>query len=1235
MEMKKIDMFTNQYSLSKTLQFKLIPVGKTEDFFRSKKMLEEDKERAENYTKMKGYMDEYHKDFIERVLNKFHFKNDKYSISEYAELFYKSNKTDADIKNMTEMEKCFRKEISAALKGDAEYKNLFKKEFIREILPKYLTNEDDLEVVKQFKDFTTYFTGFWQNRENMYTQEEQSTGIAYRCINDNLPKFLNNIKAFERISAVLSDKIDILNKDMSGLYQFEVKDLFTYSFFEFVLSQSGIDMYNQFIGGYSNSDETKTQGLNEYINLYNQQIAKTDKTLRLPKLVPLYKQILSDKGTISFLPEKFKDDSEVIKSIYDFCCKLKEQDTINNISNLFEKLSGYDYNGIFVTAGLPITSISKGAFNNWNLVSENWCEEYKSINPVKKKNLEKYAEEMKAAYKKIKSMSLADIEKYGIEGKLIPYISDTINKHKDAIHKAYNSAESFLTSDYPEDKKLVSDEDSIKLIKDLLDQLKELEKTMKMFCGTGKESDRDMLFYGQFTPLYEEIYSMDKLYDKVRNYLTQKPYSKDKIKLNFQNSQLLGGWDKNKERDYRTTILCKDGLFYLAIINKYDTKILQDDIIKNHKTAPCYRKMEYKLLPGPNKMLPKVFFAKSNIDYYSPSEEILRIRIDETFKKGEKFSLDDCHKLIDFFKASINKHPDWNKFGFEFSDTSSYADISQFYREVANQGFNITYTDVSEEYITQLIDEGKLFLFQIYNKDFSPYSHGTPNLHTLYFKELFEEENLADVVYKLDGGAEMFYREASIKKQPIPTHPANVSIKNKNQNNPKKESVFQYDLIKDNRFTERQFSLHLPITLNFKANGNEYINPLVRQALRKSDSNYVIGIDRGERNLLYVCVIDDNENIVYQRSLNEIVYKNEKNNAVYKVDYQKLLDNKEKDREDARKNWKSIENIKELKEGYLSAVVNEICKLVVKYDAVVVMENLNRGFKTGRFKVEKQVYQKFENMLINKLNYLVDKNLPHNEKGGLLNAYQLTNKADKIDNATQNGFIFYIPAYLTSKIDPTTGFADLIHPRYKSVDKSLEFFSKIDSISYLEDENMFAFKINYDKFERCSISAKKDWTVYSNGKRIKTFRNPEKNNEWDNCVIVLTEEFKKLFDEYKIDITTDIKQQILNQKEADFFKKILKLMELTLQMRNSITGDTETDYLISPVKNSDGKFYCSDDYNYQNSPLPSNADANGAYNIARKGLWAINKIRNASEDEYVKTSISIKNDEWLKYAQKL
>lgn len=80
-------------------------------------------------------------------------------------------------------------------------------------------------------------------------------------------------------------------------------------------------------------------------------------------------------------------------------------------------------------------------------------------------------------------------------------------------------------------------------------------------------------------------------------------------------------------------------------------------------------------------------------------------------------------------------------------------------------------------------------------------------------------------------------------------------------------------------------------------------------------------------------------------------------------------------------------------------------------------------------------------------------------------------------------------------------------------------------------------------------------------------------------------------------------------------------------MRNSITN-TEVDYLLSPVADENGKFYdsrtCSDS-------LPKDADANGAYNIARKGLWAIRQIQETPVGE--RPNLAIKNKEWLNFAQ--
>ena len=626
-------------------------------------------------------------------------------------------------------------------------------------------------------------------------------------------------------------------------------------------------------------------------------------------------------------------------------------------------------------------------------------------------------------------------------------------------------------------------------------------------------------------------------------------------------------------------------------------------------------------------MLPKVFFSKSRIKDFNPSEQIIKNYEKETHKKGENFSLKDCHLLIDFFKSSINKHEDWKNFNFNFSKTDTYEDLSGFYREVEQLGYKITFRNISKEYIDKLVEEGKIYLFQIYNKDFSKYSKGTPNMHTLYWKALFDEDNLKNVVYKLNGQAEIFYRKGSIEKDNIVIHKANNPIENKNVDNKKKQSTFEYDIIKDRRYTVDKFQFHVPITLNFKAIGNERINEQVNQYIKDNNIKHIIGIDRGERHLLYLSLIDLKGNIIKQFSLNEIV--NEYNGNSYKTNYHTLLEKREEERGKARKSWKTIENIKELKEGYISQVVHKITQLMVEYNAIVVLEDLNFGFMRGRQKVEKQVYQKFEKMLIDKLNYLVDKKKNKNEIGGLLNAYQFTNKFESFQKmGKQNGFLFYIPAWNTSKMDPVTGFVNLFDTHYINIEKAKEFFNKFEDIRFNKEKNYFEFVVDdYTKFNPKAEDTKTNWIICSNEERIKTFRNSSKNNQWDSVKLNLTEEYIKFFQKYGINYKSEIKEQIKSKNEKDFFEGLLYLFKLTLQMRNSITG-TETDYLISPVADKTGDFF---DTRENKENLPNNADANGAYNIARKGLWVIEQIKKAKDLKKIKLAIS--NKEWLQFVQ--
>lgn len=1214
------------YSLSKTLRFELKPIGKTKENFENY-ILTSDEEKSEKFKKVKLYCDEYHKKFINDCLE--NFQNDKFIeiLNKYYELYIKNNRSDKENNEFEKTQELLRKIIAETFTKNKKYSGLFGKELFKNYLPEYYKNDEEkLSEIKLFSEFTTYFAGYNKNRENMYSAEEKTTAISYRLINQNLPTYIKNIQNYNKIK----EHIPTINETISHKLQVDIEKYFNLEYFENILTQDAIDKYNYIIGGKSLDDGTKIQGINEFINLYNQ----TNPDKKLPKLKILYKQILSDKTNISFKIDKIENDSELIYLInnyYNILSPLiysndnKDTGFIKTIKDITQ----FDTNKIWVMTD-NLTYLSQQVYKDWNYINHLIEEKYNQENLKNNKKInEKFLEKRDKELKKIKEYSLHDIEQLIIQndknlkiknqGKLYKYITEKTIEIINNIKLSHSECEYILNTNYkPNSKQLFNDADKITKIKTLLDNIKLLQTTIKFLIPKSVGIQIDDTFYNAIN--YDILSEIIPIYNKTRNYVTQKPYSIEKFPLTFNCPTLLDGWDLNKEESNLSILLEKDGYYYLGIMNKKDNKIFRK-LPEPQSNEQIYKKYEYKLLPGPNKMLPKVFFSNSRIDEFNPSEELLRKYQEGCHKKGNNFDIIFCRELIDFYKKSLFIHNDWKLFNFKFNDTNSYEDISQFYKQVEEQGYKISTQNISAQYIDELVENGKLFLFQIYNKDFSTYSKGTPNLHTMYWKELFDEDNLKDVVYKLNGGAEIFYRKKSIEDKI--THPKNQTIKNKNELNHKKESLFQYDLIKDKRFTMDKFLFHVPITLNFKNQKLEYINELINSEIQRKNDINIIGVDRGERNLIYITVIDSNGKLLEQLSLNEII--NEYKNETYKTDYHSLLDKKEKERNEARKSWGTIKNIKELKEGYMSQVIHKITDLMLKYNAIIVLEDLNSGFKNSRKKVEKQVYDKFETMLTNKLSYLIDKKLDKNNDGGILNAYQLVNKETK---GRQSGVLFYIPAWNTSKIDPVTGFVNLFYIKNMSIDKSKEFFNKFEDIRYNTKEDFFEFDIDYSKFTDKVYGIRKNWTICTYGERIRTFRNKDKNNEWDNEEINLTEKFKNLFNQYSINLS-NIQEDIQKQTDRNFFNEIIYLFKLTLQMRNSVTN-SEIDYILSPIKDKNGNFY---DSRNRIDTLPKDADANGAYNIARKGLMLVNQIKQANDITKFKCK-PITNAEWLEFVQK-
>lgn len=1216
-----------KYALSKTLRFELKPIGKTRENIEKNNLLKDDEYRALAYKNVKKYCDEYHRHFIENCLKDFKLSDEL--LDRYYLLFKKIQKSEEEKSEFYNIQSQLREEISNRFQKDKQYKGLFGKDMIEEYLQFLYNNDlDKMKEISEFKKFTTYFSGFNKNRENMYVKTEDSTAIAYRLINENLPIFVNNLIIYSKVKSILFDKLNVLTENLEEYIQVNnIDEIFCLQYFNNTLTQKGIELYNIIISGKTKENGEKIKGINEYINEFNQK----NKDLKLPKLRQLYKQILSEKIGTSFVIDTIDSDKELVEKLQNYYINYRSSVYgEDKLLNLLENINKFDLNKIYINNNLNLTQISQEIFGDWNKINEYIIKDYDNKYIGKNKlGTDKYEEERKKELKKQKVYSLEYIETLIKDSSvsIIDYFKNYVNQNHilENIENYYSNCEEILNKEYSnQDKQLLKDERSIEKIKALLDEIKKLQEFIKILIPKDNTIEKDDNFYSSLQEEYSKIIEIIPLYNKTRNYLTQKPFSTEKIKLNFETPTLLDGWDLNKEQADLGVILKKNNKYYLGIINPYNRKIFINKECKDN--VDCYQKMEYKLLPGPNKMLPKVFFAKSRINEFKPSQELLSKYEKGYHKKGKDFDLDFCHELIDFYKQSINKHEEWKNFGFVFKDTKDYEDIGQFYKDVEKQGYKIEFKNYSNEYVESLIETGDLYLFQIYNKDFSEYSKGKPNLHTMYLKALFDDNNLKDIVYKLNGQAEIFFRKSSLKLEDTAIHKKMEYIQNKNINNPKKESIFEYDLIKDRRYTVDKFQFHVPITINFINEGKEYLNEEVNRYLKYNDVN-VIGIDRGERNLLYITVVNPLGEILEQYSLNEIV--NEYNGIKHTINYHELLDAKEKERENARESWKTVENIKELKEGYLSQVIHKIVSLMDRYKAIIVIEDLNKGFKNSRIKVEKQVYQKFEKMLIDKLNYLIFKDKDIFEQGGLFNAYQLTNKFESFNKlGRQSGVLFYIPAWCTSKIDPTTGFVNLLNTKYENIEKSKEFLSKFDNIIFNKKEDYFEFEIDYSKFTNKPYGIRKNWTICSYGNRIENFRNPETNNSWDSKEINLTNEFKKLFSNYNIGYE-NIKEDILKQESKDFWTDFLKLLKLMLQMRNSIPNTFE-DYLISPVKNSNGNFYNS---KVADEKLPKDADANGAYNIARKGLMLINQIRNLDENKLEKVKFEISNKDWLSFVQ--
>lgn len=909
--------FTNLYELSKTLRFELKPVGNTQKMLEENEVFKKDKIVDENYRKIKYYFDILHREFTKESLEDV--------VLDYQE-YYAEFKNDQKSKKLPKIEENLRKNLVKFFDKKAnDWKEILAKQSIKlkqngfEIL----FEKDNLEILKfvfqkkdgkihfvdiltgelkqiddanapdietktifgekenlfeSFEGFQGYLMNFHQSRKNFYSEKDQTTAISNRAINESLRRFCDNLKQLEE------------KKEDYALLELSEKEnkILNLEFYNKCLIQDGIDEYNYAIGA-----------INAKINLYNQK--NKDKKLRQFK--SLYKQILSPRE--QRIDTEIEKDEEVFVKMREFIALNEKK--IAMAKKLFidfaEHQEKYAIDEIYIK-GVALNTISSRWFSSWAAIGEKIMTgkgdnkkfpDFIPLGEIKKqfdvKNTEVKAEDLfRSEYKEIYEKSSSHYETFLLIWK--KEFEESFAEYKKYLKELQEAIEK---------EKIFgkeSREKQVEKIKNYVDSALGIFQMMKYFAlekGKKKVEDnpQDQNFYNVFNDYYygEDDYNLRfiQIYSGFRNFLTKKQFKTDKIQLNFESSSLLKGYDKDLESQRKVIILRENNNYYLAILENNNNHIFEDEnkIIPQNNEATV-EKMYFKQQTNVFRQLPRFGFPYKkdktkglfkngfrNFDEnkfierqskYGLTDELLFIKdefdiFQDSKEKGDVFDCNKLNKLITYYKKIIEVDYK-NIFDVEKILKTDYKELNNLYQDFESSAYELKFKNISKNYVDDLVENKKLYLFKIYNKDFSEYKTGKDNLHTIYFKALFGIDTVNDKkLIQLGANAKIFFRPKSIKKE----------IDN--------DRKVKREIIKNKRYTEDKYSFHCPIILNSGKEKNpnvafKIINDKVLKIISETNKIRLIGIDRGEKHLLYLSVIDLEGNIHQLKSLNAIIAPN-------------------------------------------------------------------------------------------------------------------------------------------------------------------------------------------------------------------------------------------------------------------------------------------------------------------------------------------------------------------------
>ncbi len=1127
-----------------------------------------DRQRMEKYEETKEILDYYASKVIEYATQYIANEDMQPTYEQLEKLFLNSKDSKSRFKYRKASDD-FKKFVSGTIKkvaGQYQLTKEFGKLFSEDKSALYKNadlfgiKKEALEVLSIYNQFTSYFTKYFTSLSDVILCGTEYGSIAHRI--------MENMEYYWRNNQILNE----LRENHRELYD-SILDKINEMNIEMCMAQDGIDAYNMLLG------DTKNSGINSIISMYAQKNHVRIKLVKQLNKIPLVrkeKQVVIDKI----------DNDEELQHVL-----LSSLPVVDNILAFAKRFLAFHFDAETKESTYlfdkRMSSLSHLMYGNYNLI------------PKTLKNMDRSAKEKDESI-----ISISTIEK------AMKLIEDEPRQNYMDIFKAYMKEAMKAESQKEKIRQLCNSTDiraQRKQIKEFYDEILHVRQAVSFFYTYEIENT----LIEDMADIKDSLAAFNKIYNMIRNYLTQNPIQKNMTQLFFNKGTFLASFDSEKFRNGTSlsTLLRKDGMYYLYVLNPAkSTKLSSVAYIEKGG----YDRLVYKQLTGVNKMFPKCFVSsKSSSELYGTPDEIRDIVKDKKYTK-EANDRESCVKWIQFCIDSFKKNKDWmSYYNIPFKKAEEYESANDFYTQIEKYTIYMNWSEhLDEDYVRQSVADGTAFLFQLYNHDFSPYHTGKDGNYTRILKEVFSEENIEKLIntestaLKLtSGGAKLIYRKASIPVKE--THKANEELRNKNPLNPKKTSTFDYPLFKDRRFMTDKFIFKMGVQLGFRnKNVNVYdLNRAINSQITKVKSS-ILTLRAGEEHLLYYMVTAPNGTIMEQGNLN--IIESRSNTSVMKTDFKKILENREAEMLDAKQSWDYSVDVKDIKKGYVAYAVHSILNIRDKYDAIIFIEDYSSDFVNKRRANIKAVYQQFQVALLNKLSCYIPKGKTYSE------AIQLSVPVSSSDDLKgQKGIVFFINPSYTANVDYTSGFCNQYYEAfaYENMKKASVICDKLD-VQFDVAKSDFFITIKEDAF---GIGSGKEWVLHTNGER-SIWR--DKKISPFNC----TEELAELMCDYHL---SDFKEY-KSVADKEFFVKFFTIMQVLLKMHY---GSSEKEgYFMSPVTDYDTR--------RKDESQPLNSSAVKTYMLMLKGMRDIERIN--EETLLVAYDEKGKHKEnWLAYLQQI